>query len=124
MQTITDFQDYKEFVAKLKKPPEIISKELTAAKADAVNMVLGIAVEAGELVDAIKKWSIYNKDLDMINVKEELGDLAFYMVGLMELFGISLTDVIQGNVAKLQKRYDSLTYTDADANLRRDKMNV
>lgn len=118
-----DFHDYKAFVSSLKKPPEIISKELTAAKADAVHMSLGIAGEAGELVDAIKKWTMYNKDLDIANVKEELGDLAFYMVGLMELFGISLTDVIAGNVEKLQKRYDSLKYTDADASLRKDKQN-
>lgn len=120
---MTDFVGYTDFVRQLKKPPENISKELTAAKADAIHMVMGIAGEAGELVDAIKKWTMYNKDLDIANVKEELGDLAFYMVGLMELFGISLEQVIAGNVAKLQKRYDSLKYTDADASLRKDKQN-
>lgn len=119
---VTDFEDYKAFVANLKKSPITISRELTAAKTDAIHMVMGIAGESGELVDAVKKWTIYNKDLDRANVKEELGDLAFYMVGLMELFGFTLTEIIEGNVAKLQKRYDSLTYTDADASARKDKL--
>jgi NTP pyrophosphatase (non-canonical NTP hydrolase) len=118
---VNNFHAYLAFVSALKKPPEVLIKEMTAAKADATHMALGIAGEAGELVDAIKKWAIYNKDLDVTNVKEELGDLAFYMTGLMELLGIQLTDVIDMNVAKLQKRYDSLTYTDADATARKDK---
>jgi NTP pyrophosphatase (non-canonical NTP hydrolase) len=119
---VNSFSDYVEFVHQLKKPPETISKEMSAAKADAIHMVLGVAGESGELVDAIKKWAIYNKDLDIKNVKEELGDLLFYITGLMELFGIQLPDVIDMNVAKLKKRYDSSKYTDADASARKDKL--
>jgi NTP pyrophosphatase (non-canonical NTP hydrolase) len=84
-------------------------------------MALGVAGESGELVDAIKKWAIYNRDLDITNVKEEIGDLLFYLTGLAELLGIQLTDVIDMNVEKLRKRYESLSYSDSQAIERKDK---
>jgi NTP pyrophosphatase (non-canonical NTP hydrolase) len=40
---------------------------------------LGIASEAGELADAIKKEYAYEQSLDKENVEEELGDLLWYI---------------------------------------------
>lgn len=39
---------------------------------------LGIRTELGELLDIFKKNLFYNKPIDMINFKEELGDLCWY----------------------------------------------
>lgn len=47
------------------------------------HMVLGIIGEVGELVDAVKRHYIYGKPLDIANVKEEIGDLSWYVAGLM-----------------------------------------
>jgi NTP pyrophosphatase (non-canonical NTP hydrolase) len=118
---VNSFPDYLNFVKSLKKDPVKIRDEISAAKLDAVHMALGVAGESGELVDAIKKWAIYNRDLDITNVKEEIGDLLFYLTGLAELLGIQLTDVIDMNVEKLRKRYESLSYSDSQAIERKDK---
>ena len=47
------------------------------------HMVLGIIGEVGELVDAVKRHYIYGKPLDIANVKEEIGDLSWYVAGLV-----------------------------------------
>lgn len=105
---------YPEFVANLFK------REGFSPLAHAV---MGISGEAGELLDAIKKHVIYNKELDLGNVKEELGDLFFYMQALMNELHITEQGVINQNVEKLQKRYASGKYSDAAAIARVDKIN-
>jgi NTP pyrophosphatase (non-canonical NTP hydrolase) len=87
-----------------------------------IHAALGIAGEAGEIVDAIKKHCIYGKPLDLANVIEELGDLRFYMEGLCNVLDLSDQEVIQGNMNKLAQRYKSLTYTDGAAIERADKV--
>ena len=105
---------YGKFVATLaKKMPSIVEDRLHAA--------VGISGEAGELLDAIKKNWVYNKELDSENVKEELGDLMFYITAMMLLQGLTLEGVLEANVTKLQKRYAGLQYTDAAAQERADK---
>jgi NTP pyrophosphatase (non-canonical NTP hydrolase) len=81
---------------------------------------LGIAGEAGEIVDAVKKTWIYDKALDLENVKEEAGDLLFYLVAIGKLCGFSLEDAMRYNMAKLAKRYPS-GYTNEAAIARADK---
>ena len=83
--------------------------------------VLGIAGEAGEIVDAIKKHTIYGKPLDQENVIEELGDIKFYLMALQNILGISDQELDQANANKLAKRYKGLTYSDASAIARADK---
>lgn len=86
-----------------------------------VHAALGIAGEAGELVDAIKKHLIYGKPLDRENVIEELGDLRFYIQAMQNVLGISESDILQHNANKLAKRYRGLRYTDQAAIDRADK---
>lgn len=40
---------------------------------------LGIASELGEIASAVKKFYAYNQPVDMGNVREELGDLLFFL---------------------------------------------
>jgi len=100
-----------------KKGSDIV---LTPPGNHCVHMALGIAGEAGELVDAIKKVAIYGKPLDIENISEELGDLEWYMEGLRSALDITRESVLQYNINKLNKRYP-VQYTDADAQARKDK---
>lgn len=86
-----------------------------------MHAAVGVAGEAGELADAIKKVWVYGKTLDRVNVVEELGDLRFYMQALQLLLGITDAEVIGHNAAKLEARYPDGHYTDAAAQARADK---
>lgn len=66
---------------------------------------LGIAGESGEVVDTLKKMLYHSHELNVTELRKELGDLLWYMVLLCETTGLRLDDVMQANVEKLQKRY-------------------
>lgn len=108
----------------LKKPGEAIQAQLTPDKVDVLHMAVGISGEAGELLDAVKKHTVYNKELDRKNIVEELGDLEFYMEGLRQRLKISREETLEANIDKLatgkNARYKD-GYTDAAAQARADK---
>lgn len=112
--------DYDEMVQALAKPGDQILAQLDGKRMHLLHMAVGVCGEAGELLDAVKKASIYNKELDRKNVVEELGDLEFYMEGLRSGLGITRHETLQGNVEKLGKRYGQV-YSDQAAQARADK---
>jgi NTP pyrophosphatase (non-canonical NTP hydrolase) len=112
---------HSEMVEALAKSGELIRAELTAQDAHNLHMIIGISGEAGELVDCVKKAIIYRKPIDMDNLIEELGDLEFYLEGLRQSFGITRSQTLSHNIAKLSKRYEGLKFTDEAAQLRADK---
>lgn len=108
-------------VLRLAKPGQQIVDSLSGIQAHFLHMAVGVAGEAGELLDAIKKHTVYQKPLDKENVIEELGDLEFYMAGLRDALGISREETLEHNIAKLEKRYHKGSYSDAQAQQRADK---
>jgi len=115
---------YEQFVQSIVKSGHDILVQLTPLQASMMHMAVGISGEAGELLDAIKKHSIYQKPLDFDNVKEEAGDILFYLTGLLNDVGITLNECIEANREKLSKRYPNKCYSNADAIRRADKLDV
>lgn len=72
---------------------------------DDLHMVLGMQTEVAEIADAYKKHMAYGRELDLVNVKEELGDALFYVANLCTNHGWDLRDILQTNVDKLSARY-------------------
>lgn len=70
-----------------------------------VHGALGLAGEAGEVVEVVKKHLCYGQKLDYVHLKEELGDTLFYLELVMHLAGFTRKEVEEANVAKLKKRY-------------------
>ena len=112
---------YSQMVDSLAKPGEQILAEMTRSQAHNLHMAVGISGEAGELLDAVKKSTIYQKELDIENVIEELGDLEFYMEGLRQMLGITRAQTLAANMKKLEKRYDGFQYSNKKAQERADK---
>ncbi|MES2850553.1 MAG: nucleoside triphosphate pyrophosphohydrolase family protein [Bacteroidota bacterium] len=77
--------------------------------------LLGLAGEAGELLSVYKKYlrdgeshQLYHRD-----VKEELGDLLWYLASTAKNFNLSLEDIAKYNLKKVEARWltgDSLLY--------------
>lgn len=105
---------YDAFVAALAKPMESFTMDL-------LHGAVGVAGEAGELLDAIKKNWIYNKPLDRTNIVEEIGDIRFYLQVIINALDISEQEVLQKNANKLAKRYKGIVYSDGAAIARADK---
>lgn len=66
---------------------------------------LGLAGEAGEVVDLIKKVVSHGHEFDPVKMSEELGDVLWYIAMLCTLMGVSMEDVAFRNIDKLKRRY-------------------
>jgi len=75
--------------------------------------IIGIATESGELIENLSEWvsSDSKPTPDTTNIKEELGDLLWYIavciyiVGEIEGKPGSFEEVMNTNIAKLKARY-------------------
>lgn len=112
---------YQQFVSALVKDGDKIKQELTGNECHTIHMIMGISGEVGELLDAVKKSVIYRKQLDRVNVIEELGDIEFYLEGFRQSLGIDREETIKENMDKLSKRYAKIQYSDDAAQVRADK---
>ena len=76
---------------------------------------IGLATEAGEFLDALKKQIFYGKTLDKVNLAEELGDLFWYCAVISDELGVSFEEIMSTNIKKLKARYgDKFTEERAD----------
>lgn len=115
---------FDEMTLALAKNGQDIINDLTPEKADLLHMVVGVSGEAGELLDAVKKAVIYNKEMDLENVIEELGDLEFYMSKIRQIVGITREEILKQNIDKLSIRYAKGKYSNDQAQERADKEGV
>lgn len=91
------------------------SGPLSMMQAD--NACRGLIADAGEVAGCIQKWIEYGRDLDKVNLMEELGDCLWRIAQMCDAMNWSLEDVMQANIIKLQARYP-LKYSDHQANNR------
>lgn len=72
---------------------------------DDLHLILGMQTEVAEIADVFKKSIAYNKKIDLINLKEEIGDLMWYIINFCRIYGFNIEDILQTNINKLQSRY-------------------
>lgn len=111
---MTASQYQMEAVKTLNHSSEIIAERL-ALNTKLFHALIGISTEAGELQDAFKRFTIYGKELDTLNLKEELGDLMWYVVLAADALDLTLPEIFDSNIAKLRKRYPSGFFTEEQA---------
>ncbi|HMO60235.1 MAG TPA: nucleoside triphosphate pyrophosphohydrolase family protein [Roseiflexaceae bacterium] len=70
-----------------------------------MNAVLGLAGEAGEVAELLKKQRYHGHPLDTTKLIDELGDLLWYVALAADTAGVPLAEVAERNVAKLRRRY-------------------
>ena len=114
-----DTKLYKELVLKTEsKDFEAISSRLKDNRTlRLLHGSCGIATEAGELLDALKKHIFYGKEIDTVNVVEEVGDLMWYCAIILDELGVEFEDVMEKNINKLKARYGE-KFSETSANTR------
>lgn len=69
------------------------------------NGAMGLAGEAGEVVEIIKKHLTHGHDVDRDKLKKELGDVIWYAAKIARAFEIKMSEVATANIEKLAARY-------------------
>ncbi|HOW16870.1 MAG TPA: nucleoside triphosphate pyrophosphohydrolase family protein [bacterium] len=110
---------YKDLVLKTEsKDFDAISSRLKDKRAlRLLHGSCGIATEAGELLDTMKKHIFYGKEIDTVNIVEEIGDLMWYSAILLDELGVEFEEVMEKNINKLKARYGD-KFTETGANVR------
>lgn len=98
-----------------------VRADISPKQADLLHMAVGIAGEAGELLEAVLTHILTNDEIDTENVIEELGDIEFFMEGFRQNQNITRDETISNNISKLSIRYGSGSYSDNEAQSRADK---
>ncbi len=83
--------------------------------------VIGMAGETGELATAIQRWLYYGKELDKTNIKEELGDMLWYIAEACNALKINMDELPRSNIAKLKARFPDKFTEEAAAEENRDR---
>ena len=92
-----------------------------------LHSIIGVSGEAGELLDQIKRHLFYSKDLDLVNLKEEFGDMLWYIsLGIDAIAKMENKnpndlekEIKKANISKLDVRYKNKLFT-AEQALNRD----
>ena len=113
-----DIKQFEEVVKRTAKSCE--TQEIDGQTLNVLHWSLGLSGEVGELVDTVKKHVFYKQPFDMVNAEEELGDILFYAVAMINELGLDTDYVMATLDAKLNQRYPE-GYSDTDAKERKDK---
>lgn len=76
--------------------------------------IMGLCGESGEVAEAIKKQMFHGRPIDRAKMIEELGDVRWYLEYLADCYDISMREIEEHNVAKLEKRYPKGFTEDAE----------
>jgi NTP pyrophosphatase (non-canonical NTP hydrolase) len=70
-----------------------------------LHAAIGITTEAGEFFDPLKKYLYYGKLYDEVNLREELGDLLWYIAIACDALDTTVELEMARVIGKLQVRY-------------------
>jgi NTP pyrophosphatase (non-canonical NTP hydrolase) len=92
-----DFSTYQKLARRTQ------NKELTP-KETLQHALCGLSSEAGEVCGIFQK-KLQGKAISLADLKLEIGDVLWMLSELCDVYGFSLDDVAEKNIAKLKKRY-------------------
>lgn len=71
-------------------------------------IALGVGGEAGEVLEIIKKGNRPGKTVDVEHLKEEIGDVLWYLANLADYYDLDLEEIAMSNIEKLALRYGNV----------------
>lgn len=113
-----DFTKYQQFVDAVTSDESkdflALSDRLVALDAKGANIerlltgAVGICAEGGETLEIVKKLIFQGKGWNeetRAHLRRELGDVLWYVVQCLIALDLTLEDVVETNIEKLEKRY-------------------
>lgn len=101
----TEYRDFEEIDARL---GSVQSVRL-------LHSAMGLVTESSEFLDALKKFIFYGKELDLVNLKEEIGDLFWYCAIACDELEVSFEEIQVMVISKLRKRYKDKEFSSENA---------
>lgn len=84
----------------------MITKNTELTKEETLgNAAMGLSGETGEVVDIIKKHLYQGHKLNVEHIREEVGDILWYIALLADTVDLDVEEIMEENIEKLEKRY-------------------
>ena len=83
--------------------------------------LLKLSVASNSLLDAVKKYAIYEKPLNRLQLINSMFEIRNGLTNIYYTFSIERSIVIDANIKKLSVRYSAGKFTNEDAQNRADK---
>ena len=90
--------EYQKLAMRTNKPKATQEENL-------INGCLGLAGEAGEVCDIVKKYIFQGHNLETQKIVDELSDVLWYVALTAQSIGCDLDSIMEHNINKLKKRY-------------------
>ncbi len=113
-----DFQKYRKFVDAVTSDESrdflALSDRLVSLDEKGANIerlitgAVGLTAEGGEVMEIVKKLVFQGKKWDeetIFHLKRELGDVCFYMMELCIALDVTIDEIVEMNVEKLESRF-------------------
>lgn len=97
-----DMKDYAQWVHDVAAKPRPVTKSPWRDKV--LLATVGLSGELGEVTEIIKKSTFHGKQINLEHLKEEIGDVLWYLALLVECYGFDFENIAAENVQKLVKR--------------------
>ena len=81
------------------------NKQEATQEQNLINGCLGLAGEAGEVCDIVKKYMFQGHNLETQKIVDELSDVLWYVALTAQGIGCDLDSIMEHNINKLKKRY-------------------
>lgn len=96
----------------LRRYQDIVSQGLYVKDGvdEVAHCALGLAGEAGEVADQIKKSQYEDGELNVTKLLLEMGDVLWYLAWLAQSYGFSLEELALMNIEKLKNGKRSAQY--------------
>lgn len=84
---------------------EVLSRIKSPEVIRLFHAALGLCTESIELIDGLRSHIFEGSPLNKVNLREEGGDILWYIAVLVDTLNISLDELLTTNIGKLSKRY-------------------
>lgn len=100
-----NFKEYIKNVKITEAADQVPIKQRLADNSRYMHAAMGMVTEAAEVMDHLKKVTMYGKPIDRVNLEEEIGDTLWYMALLIDELSLDFDAILDKNIAKLKARY-------------------
>lgn len=120
-EEVGDTEFYLQGLCKLVGLPTDTGKSCLMREPTKEGYVLYASMYASQILDAVKKATVYEKELNIVKLEPAVLGLTHALAGLYTVFGTIREDALQQNMDKLSVRYSEGSYSNKAASERNDK---
>ena len=93
---------------------KLTAKKFDNQESELSSWGLGVAGEAGDIASCIKKLLFHKNEAIKDGIKENVGDVIWYVAMICNVLGWNLDEILEENIKKLKERYPQ-GFTEKDA---------